>query len=166
MVVFLFVWSALVLQRLLEVRRARENTRKLLEQGAREFAPGHYPLMILIHTTWFAAWLGEVCQHGAGWHPGWLAPALAGQLLRAWAQATLGSRWTTRILVMPREQPVHKGPFRWLRHPNYVGVVLELLSFPLLFGAWRCALTTTVANGLLLGWRVRKEEQAWKISGN
>ena len=148
-----------------EVRRAGENTRKLLLQGARQFAPGHYPLMVLLHTTWFGTWLWEVCHYGAGWNPGWLAPALAGQLLRAWAQQTLGERWTTRILVIPQEQPVLQGPFRWLRHPNYVGVVLELLSFPMLFGAWRCAIATSLANGLLLGWRIRMEEQAWKTSG-
>jgi len=121
--------------------------------------------MVLIHTAWFGTWLGEVWRHGASWHPVWLAPALAGQLLRAWAQGTLGTRWTTRILVIPQEEARHNGPFRWLRHPNYVGVVLELLSFPLLFGAWRCALTISLANGLLLARRIRMEEQAWKTSG-
>ena len=166
MVNFLVFWLLLVLQRLAEVRRARHNTRKLLKEGAREFAPRHYPVMVCIHVLWFAAWLLEVIHQGVTWNPNWLVPALAGQALRAWAQRSLGPRWTTRILVFRHEQPMEHGPFRFLRHPNYVGVVLELLSFPLLFGAWRTALVATLANGLLLGWRIRMEDKAWKTFGS
>lgn len=164
--IFLVLWLLLVLQRLAEVRRARRNTRKLLAKGAREFGPGHYRVMVLIHVLWFAGWLYEVAQQGAGWDERWLVPALAGQGLRAWAQHTLGERWTTRILVFRHEQPVLHGPFRYLKHPNYLGVVLELLSFPLLFGAWRTALLISLANAGLLHWRIRLEEEAWKTFGS
>ncbi len=166
MVTFLSLWLLLVLQRLAEVRRAGQNTRRLLREGAREFAPRHYPVMVLIHFLWFAGWLWEVVVHGARWDARWLIPALAGQLLRAWAQQVLGPRWTTRILVFRHEQPVHHGPFRYLKHPNYWGVVLELLSFPLVFGAWRTALLISLANAGLLHWRIRMEEQAWKTFGS
>lgn len=166
MVSFLAIWGYLVFQRLAEVRRARQNTRKLLQQGASEFAPRHYPIMVLIHVLWFAAWLSEVMVYGAVWDGRWLVPALAGQALRAWAQHTLGERWTTRILVFRHEQAVQHGPFLYLRHPNYWGVILELLSFPLLFGAWRTSLLISLANALLLRWRIRMEEQAWKTFGN
>ena len=166
MVTFLSFWLLLVLQRLAEVRQARRNTRKLIREGAREFAPRHYPLMVLLHIGWFAGWLWEVLTYGVGWDGRWLVPALAGQLLRAWAQRILGERWTTRILVFRHEQPVDHGPFRYLRHPNYLGVALELLSFPLLFGAWRTALLISLANTLLLRWRIRMEELAWKTFGN
>ncbi|MBX3165835.1 MAG: hypothetical protein KF760_00430 [Candidatus Eremiobacteraeota bacterium] len=166
MVTFLIIWVLLVFQRLAEVRRAGRNTRKLLREGAREFAPGHYKVMVLLHLLWFAGWLYEVASQGAGWDGRWLLPALAGQALRAWAQQVLGSRWTTRILVFRNEQPVHHGPFRYLRHPNYLGVVLELLSFPLLFGAWRTSLLISLANAMLLHWRIRMEEQAWKTFGS
>lgn len=166
MVTFLSVWLTLVLQRLAEVRRARQNTRKLLKEGAREFAPRHYPVMVLIHLCWFAGWLFEGIVHGVHWDARWLLPALLGQALRAWAQQVLGHRWTTRILVFRDEQPVHHGPFRIFRHPNYLGVVLELLSFPMMFGAWRTALLMSLANGALLSWRIRKEEQAWKTFGS
>lgn len=166
MVNLLAIWLLLVFQRLAEVRQARHNTRKLLREGAQEFAARHYPVMVLIHTLWFAGWLVESIAHGPLWNAGWLIPALAGQALRAWAQRTLGQRWTTRILIFRHEQPVQHGPFRFLRHPNYVGVVLELLSFPLLFGAWRTALLTSLANGLLLWWRTRMEEKAWQTFGS
>jgi methyltransferase len=166
MVTFGLLWLALVLQRLAEVARAGQNTRKLLQEGAREFAPGHYPVMVLVHVGWFGAWLYEVLRFGPSWHPLWLVPALAGQMLRAWAQSTMGSRWTTRILVFRQEQAVNQGPFRYFRHPNYLGVVLELFSFPMLFGAWRSALGASLANGLLLSWRIRMEEQAWKTFGS
>lgn len=166
MVTFGLLWLTLVLQRLVEVVRAGQNTRKLLQEGAREFAPGHYPVMVLVHVAWFGGWLYEVLRFGADWHPLWLIPALAGQALRAWAQSTMGARWTTRILVFRQEQAVSRGPFRYFRHPNYLGVVLELLSFPMLFGAWRCALGASLANAVLLGWRIRMEEQAWKTFGS
>lgn len=166
MVSFLGLWLVLVLQRLDEVRRARLNTAALLRQGAREFAGAHYPLMVALHTLWFAAWLIEVILSGAAWNPVWWAPALAGQILRGWTRATLGRRWTTRILVLAGEQPCRRGPFVWLRHPNYLGVVLELLAFPMLVGAWRTALVFTLLNAALLGWRIRQEELAWKKFGN
>lgn len=166
MVTFLIVWLLLVWQRLAEVGRARRNMRKLLRDGAREFAPGHYPVMVAIHVSWFAGWLLEIVLCGAHWDVRWLVPALAGQLLRAWAQSVLGPRWTTRILVFRHEQPMRHGPFRHLRHPNYVGVALELMSFPLLFGAWRTSLLISLANALLLRWRIRMEEKAWQTFGS
>lgn len=162
----LCVWSFLVWQRLAEVARAQRHTRALLEQGGREFASGHYPLMVLIHTLWFAGWLFESFAFGVSWNPVWLLPALLGQFLRVWAQSTLGPRWTTRVIVVPGEQPVNRGPFRFLRHPNYVGVVLELFAFPLLFGSWRTALVGSLANAALLKWRIRCEEKAWIQFGN
>lgn len=162
----LAVWGFLVWQRVAEVARARRHTRKLLAQGGREFASGHYPVMVLIHTLWFAGWLAESWTFGVSWHPLWLAPALLGQFLRVWAQSTLGPRWTTRVIVVAGEQPVRRGPFRFLRHPNYVGVVLELFAFPLLFGSWRTALLASLANAALLKWRIRCEEKAWIQFGN
>ncbi len=166
MVNLLTFWLLLVLQRLAELRQARHNSRKLLREGAQEFAARHYPAMVLVHFCWFAGLLIEGVAVGPQWKPWWLIPALLGQALRAWAQRTLGPRWTTRILIFRHEQPVQHGPFRFLRHPNYVGVVLELLSFPLLFGAWRTALLISLANALLLWWRIRMEEKAWQTFGS
>lgn len=166
MVTFALFWLALIAQRLAEVDRARRNTERLRKLGGREFASGHYPLMVALHTAWFAAWLAEVIQYGPHWQSQWLGLALVGQGLRWWAQSVLGQRWTTRIIVIPGEKPVTDGPFRWCPHPNYLGVVLELLAFPLLFGAWRTALAFSLANAFLLQWRITMEERAWKTSGS
>jgi len=166
MVAMLCVWGFLVWQRLAEVARAQRHTKALLAQGGREFASGHYPIMVLIHTLWFTGWLAESFAFGVNWNPVWLLPALLGQFLRVWAQSTLGPRWTTRVIVVPGEQPVTRGPFRFLRHPNYVGVTLELFAFPLLFGSWRTAIVCSLANAALLKWRVRCEEKAWTQFGN
>lgn len=166
---FAVIWTALVVQRLAEVRRAKGNTQRLLDGGAREFSSGHYPVMVGLHAAWFACWLVEVVSGGrALLQQAWLAPALMGQALRWWAQNTLGPRWTTRILVVPGEHRVQAGPYRFLPHPNYLGVVLELLAFPMLFNAWRTALAFTLANLALLSWRIRCEEKAlqqWTQSG-
>jgi methyltransferase len=172
-VIYLFaaLWAGLVTQRLLEVRRAQRNTGRLIaEQGAREFAPGHYPVMVALHSAWFTCWLVELLFYGPPeWHAAWLPMALTGQALRWWAQNTLGARWTTRILVVPGERRVQSGPYRLLSHPNYAGVVLELWAFPMLFGAWRTALGISLANLWLLHWRIRCEEKAlrqWTQSGS
>jgi methyltransferase len=168
-VAFWLCWGALVAQRLEELVRARGNTRRLLQQGAVEVAGGHYPLMVLLHLGWFAGWLAEAQICGVSWNPAWWPLALAGQGLRLWAQAVLGPRWTTRILVVPGELPVQHGPFALLRHPNYLGVVFELLAFPMIFGAWRTALAASLLNAALLSWRIRQEERAWSAttpSGN
>lgn len=161
MVAFWCCWFTLVLQRLAEIRTARRNTRALLARGGREASPGHYRWMVLLHTAWFAVWALEAQRFGVQFHPEWLALALAGQLLRAWARASLGARWTTRILVVPGERPVLTGPYRFLTHPNYVGVVLELFAFPKLFECGRTAWVFSLANLALLGWRIRCEENAW-----
>lgn len=168
MVAWTLLWLALVQQRLKEVRVAAHNTDRLRALGAVEVAPGHYPVMVALHTAWFVLWLLESLTQGVKWTPFWLLPALVGQILRAWTRATLQDRWTTRILVLPRETPVSSGPFRWWRHPNYLGVVLELFAFPLASGAWRTGLTMGLANLVLLGWRIHWEERAWKdlTSGN
>ena len=163
---FLAIWILLALGRLEEVVRARRHTLKLLALGAREFYPGHYPVMVFIHLAWFILWLLEVQSYGCHWSTSWLPLACLGQGLRYWTQFHLGPRWTTRILVISGEEPVRDGPFRWLRHPNYLGVILELWAYPMACGAWRCALLIGLANALLLKWRITREEQAWKQSGN
>jgi methyltransferase len=165
-VVFLAGWLLLALSRLEELVRARRNTQRLVQRGAREYAPKHYFVMVLIHVAWFALSLLEVAHYGCLWNLKWLALGLIGQGLRYWTQAYLGERWTTRILVMPGELAQRGGPFGWLRHPNYVGVVLEMWSYPMAVGAWRTALGLSMANGLLLKWRISQEERAWKLSGN
>lgn len=148
----------LVAQRLAELVLARRNTARLKAQGAVEFGAGHYPVMVLLHASWLAvlAWLGHDRDLGLGW----LTLFIVLQVGRVWVIASLGRRWTTRVLVLPGAAPVARGPYRWLRHPNYLIVVLEIAVVPLAFGLPFVALTFSLANAGVLVWRVRVENRA------
>lgn len=156
--------AAVAAQRLAELALAVRNRRWLLARGAREYGAGHYPLFVVLHTCWLAGWLAEGFVRGGG--PGaawalWLGLFLVAQGLRYWCIASLGRRWNTRILVLPGVPPVRRGPYRILRHPNYLAVTAELLCGPLIFGAWLTALAAGVANAwLLLAVRIPAEEKA------
>ncbi|MEA3059220.1 MAG: methyltransferase [Sphingomonadales bacterium] len=154
----LVILALVTLERVAELWLANRNTRRLLAQGAREHAPGHYPLIVALHAAWLALlW--------------WLAPdrpvslpllGLFGlvEIARIWVLQTLGPRWTTRIIVVPRETLVRRGPYRFLNHPNYAVVVAEIALLPLVFGLWRMALVFTILNAALLAVRIREENRA------
>lgn len=152
-----------VAQRLLELRLARRNLAWALTRGAREYGRRHYPLFFLLHIGWMLGWSFEGLARG-GLSPAWgfwLTVFILAQALRYWAIASLGPYWNTRILVVPGAKRITSGPYRFLRHPNYLAVGLELLALPLVFGAWVSALIATVLNaGLLLGIRIPAEERA------
>jgi methyltransferase len=120
--------------------------------------------MVAFHTLFLAACVAEVFALGRPFPGTWgwvaLGGAVLAQALRYWAIATLGERWNSRIIVVPGLPPVTGGPYRFLRHPNYVAVVLELACVPLIHGAWRTALFFSVGNGVLLFVRIRAEETA------
>jgi methyltransferase len=160
---FLLLQTFLVLQRGAELLLAAGNRRWALKQGAREVAAEHYWLFFPLHVGWYVAQHVEARRRrrlGPAW-PLWLGVYLAAQVLRYWTITTLGRRWNTRILVFDDRPPVRTGPFRFLRHPNYVAVALELLSLPLVFGAWKSALAASAANALLLlKIRIPAEERA------
>lgn len=152
------ILALVTLQRLGELVLARRNTRLLLARGACEAAPGHYPLIVAVHAGWLAAlwWLAP------GRPVAWplIALFLLLQLGRLWVLATLGRRWTTRIIVVPGERLVARGPFRLVRHPNYVIVVLEIAILPLAFGLWQAALIFSLLNAAVLAIRIRAENRA------
>ena len=152
------VLALVTLQRLGELVLARRNTRELMRQGGIEVAPQHYPAIIACHTLWLA------CLWVFGWSRpvviGWLALFLLLQALRGWVLATLGARWTTRIIVVPGETLVARGPYRWLDHPNYAVVVSEIVVLPLAFGLPVIALVFSVANACILRVRIRAENRA------
>lgn len=154
----------LIGQRLVELRLAARNRRWALAQGAQEVGAGHYPLFFLLHIGWFVGWVVEAYGRGpvlSGMWWLWLVVFAAAQLLRYWAITTLGSRWNTRILIVPGLAPIRHGPYRYLRHPNYIAVALELFSIPLIFYAWLTALIFTLLNAaLLLFIRIPVEERA------
>lgn len=152
-------------QRLLELRRSKRNEEWLRSRGATEAGRHLYPFVVLLHTLFFIALAFE------GWWRGprlsstwglWLGLFLAAQAVRVWTLKTLGRLWCTRILVVPDMELATGGPYRYLRHPNYLVVAVELLSLPLIFGAYVTAASVSAANALLLSLRIREEERHLK----
>lgn len=145
-------------ERLTELPLARRNTNFLLQRGAREVGSSHYPAIVALHTVWLGGlWL-------LAWDRPieivWLVPFAAVQVLRFWVLATLGERWTTRIVILPGEPLVKSGPYRFLNHPNYAVVVAEIGLLPLIFGLPWFALLFSILNGIVLSIRISAEDTA------
>ncbi len=160
---YLGLLAGFALERGAELWLSTRNARRALERGAVESGRGHYPAMVAVHALFLLACAAEALAFPAP--PPRLgllavAGALGAQALRWWAVASLGDRWNTRILVVPGEAPVTGGPYRWLRHPNYLAVVLEVACLPLAWGSWRTALVVSALNGLLLRARIPAEARA------
>lgn len=151
-------------ERLVELAAARRGARWSFARGGTEYGAGHYPVMVLLHTGLLAGCLAEVHLAGRPFTPalGWpmLGLALAAQVLRWWCVGTLGPRWNTRVIVVPGLPLVDRGPYRVLRHPNYLAVVAEGAALPLVHGAWLTALCFGLANTALLAVRLRCENAA------
>jgi methyltransferase len=162
--------AAVAVARLVELRLARRNFTRALSRGGVEAGAGHYPWMVALHTAWLVACVLEVWGLGRPFRPvlGAVSLALlAGAIaLRWWVVATLGERWTTRVVCLPGSEPVTGGPYRWLRHPNYLAVVVEIAALPLVHGAWLTALAASGLNACLLAVRIRAEESALSAAGH
>ena len=145
-------------QRLIELPIARANTARLLSLGGREVAPGHYPYIVAIH----AAWLASLWVFALGQPINFAFLILFGliELARVWVLRSLGNRWTTRIIIVPGEQLVARGPYKFISHPNYLVVIAELAVLPLVFGLWQIALLFSLLNAVILTIRIRAENRA------
>jgi methyltransferase len=152
------------LQRLAEVRRSRHNQDALVARGGQEHARWQVKMLAVVHTTWLVAMLIEAWWLRPPFHAGLAATALGtfvgGQLLRLAAISALGPRWTIAIVTLPDAPRITSGAYRYLRHPNYVGVVIEIASLPLIHGAFRTAIVWSVLNLIALAVRIRAEEAA------
>ena len=152
------ILGLVTLQRLGELWLAERNTRRLLAKGAHEVGRGHYPFIVAIHAGWLVAlWL---LGPGPPIHIWPLVLYVALQAARVWVIATLGERWTTRIIVLPGAPLVRRGPYRWLDHPNYLIVVAEIAVLPLVFGLPVVAAFFSVLNAAALWVRIREENRA------
>ncbi len=152
--------ALVTLGRLGELWLARRNTAALLARGAIEIAPGHYSLIVALHTGWLVAlWV-----YGAGQpvNPFWLAVFLGLQVARVWVLTTLGTRWTTRIIVIPGEHLVAKGPYRFVNHPNYLVVIGEIAVLPLCLGLPWVAVVFSALNAAVLTVRIQAENDGLK----
>ena len=155
--------ALVAIQRLLELRLSRRHERILRARGAVERGREHYPLMVGLHVLWLLSTLVEGLLRGPDIPVYWPVPLalfLLAQLLRYWAILTLGDYWNTRVLVVPGTKLVRRGPYRYIRHPNYAVVIVEIATFPLIFGDWITALVFTILNAALLFVRIRTENRA------
>ena len=147
------------LQRLIELLIAQRNTRRLLQEGGREIGARHYPLLVLLHGAWLVTMLIFIPATAPVSVP-LLGAFVILQLLRVWIVLTLGRYWTTRIITLPGAPLVRRGPYRFLRHPNYAVVIGEIALLPLAFGAWQIAVIFSALNLILLRHRIRIEDTA------
>ncbi|WOI55720.1 isoprenylcysteine carboxyl methyltransferase family protein [Palleronia sp. LCG004] len=147
----------LIVQRLSELVIAQRNTKALLAEGAVEVSARHYPLIVVVHAAWIAAIV--LLGMDESIRPGWLAVFVLLQAFRVWILVTLGRRWTTRIIVTGTPL-VAKGPFLWLRHPNYTLVVAEIAVAPMVLGLWQVALVFSILNAGVLALRIPAEDRA------
>ncbi len=163
-VLFSLLCAIVGLQRLRELSASKHNETRLFERGAREHGAGHFRCMSALHASWLGLSCAEVWLLGRPFVPALALPMLAlfgaGQLLRQSARRALGGRWSVRIVTLPGVPAVTSGPYRYLRHPNYLGVALEIAALPLVHGAWLSAFSFSLLNALVLAIRVRHEEAA------
>ena len=158
MILSVLLLALVTAQRLGELVLARHNTLRLKARGAYEVAPGHYPLIVLLHGAWLAGL----------WWLAWDLPLnlpLAGLFLvleglRVWVLLSLGDRWTTRIIILPGATLVRRGPYKVFPHPNYAVVCAEIALLPLVWGLWQYALVFTALNAAILFVRIRAENAA------
>jgi methyltransferase len=153
------VLALVALQRLSELPLSARNTKALLAQGAIETGAGHYLLIISLHVLWLVSILVFLPHPTPVYWPFLVGFALL-QLLRFWVVRSLGVFWTTRIISLPGAPLVTSGPYRYLRHPNYLVVAGEILLLPLAFGEWAVAIIFSIANAAMLAWRIRAEDGA------
>lgn len=168
-VLYLLLLGVVIVERLVELSIAKRNTRNLLRRGALEVGSGHYPTMVLMHTLFLISAPLEVWLLDRPLIPplavGMLLLLFGAMTLRYWVIATLGERWTTRIICLPGSPLVATGPYRYLRHPNYLAVVVETIALPMVHTAWLTAVVFTLCNALLLRVRIDVEDKAlWRYA--
>jgi methyltransferase len=156
--------AAVAVERFCELRIAKRNREHALARGGKEYGADHFGAMAAMHTTFLLSCVAEVWLLARPFRALLAAVAIAfvvaAQALRYWCIATLGERWNVRVIVVPGMTLANDGPYRFLRHPNYVAVVTEILALPLVHDAWLTALVFTLVNAGMLSVRIRVEERA------
>ncbi|ATO28566.1 hypothetical protein RA13_11425 [Bacillus atrophaeus] len=153
----------LAVQRIAEIIVAKQNEQKVKKQGAIEYGEGHYPYIVLMHVLFFVSLICEVLllhKESSSWWIGILTAIILVQGVRYWALLSLGAHWNTKILVVPDAELIKKGPYKWLKHPNYAVVMVEIILLPLLYGAYWTLILFTILNAFMLSVRIRVEDKA------
>jgi len=154
------ILGLVTLQRLLELYIAHRNTSRLIAKGGFEVGSNHYPVMVALHTIWLLGLWYFAWSLPVSWP--WIFGYLVLEAARGWIIAALGSRWTTRIIVVPGEELIDEGPYKYFRHPNYMVVAGEIFILPMAFGLWWYGLLFAALNAAMLYWRIRSEDAALK----
>ncbi|MDQ3126196.1 MAG: hypothetical protein M3Q74_11425 [Pseudomonadota bacterium] len=155
MIVSIIILVLVTVQRLGELVLARRNTARLLAQGGVETGAGHYPLIVGLHAAWLIGLFVVAWDRPVNWI--WMGVFVLLQLARVWVIASLGGRWTTRIVTVPGETLVRRGPYRVVSHPNYMVVAAEIAVLPLAFGLFAYAVVFSILNAVVLAIRIRAE---------
>jgi len=155
MIVSIIILVLVTVQRLGELVLARRNTARLLAQGGVETGAGHYPLIVGLHAAWLIGLFVVAWDRPVNWI--WMGLFVLLQLARVWVIASLGGRWTTRIITVPGETLVRRGPYRFVSHPNYMVVAAEIAVLPLAFGLFAYAVVFSILNAVVLAIRIRAE---------
>ncbi|PGS48955.1 isoprenylcysteine carboxyl methyltransferase family protein [Bacillus sp. AFS041924] len=158
-IIFLFI----VLQRVIELGIAKKNEKKLKMLGALEFGQEHYKYFIILHSMFFLSILIEsyfIQYVEIGFFTFLFILFIILQLARVWVISTLGDRWNTKIIILPNEKLVKRGLYKYIKHPNYIIVTIELLVIPIMFHAYITAVIFSVCNLVLLKVRIREENKA------
>ncbi|HEX6232019.1 MAG TPA: isoprenylcysteine carboxyl methyltransferase family protein [Jiangellaceae bacterium] len=171
MIAYILLVAAVAGERIVELVVAKRNADWAFARGGVEHGRAHYPVMAVMHTALLVSCVAEAVLADRPFLPwlGWpmVILVLAAQALRWWCVTTLGKQWNTRVIVVPGLPLVTSGPYRWLRHPNYVAVVVEVAALPLVHTAWVTAVAFSIANAILLfGWRIPVEERALATVGS
>jgi methyltransferase len=160
---FYLFMGFIIVQRLVELAIARRNERWMISKGAIEYGAGHYPIMVLLHSAFILTVIFEVSYFHRELSRFWfliIAGFLFTQAIRVWALRSLGPYWNTKIIVLPGATVVKKGPYQFIKHPNYVIVAMEIILIPLLFNAYTTAILFSILNIIILSVRIPAEEKA------
>jgi len=166
-ILYIALIGVVIAQRLVELSISKRNTRRLISEGALEVGSGHYPAMVVMHTLFLVSAPLEVWLLDRPLIPplaiSMLVLLVAAMVLRYWVIATLRDRWTTRIICLPGSPLIASGPYRYLKHPNYLAVVVETFALPMVHTAWLTATLFSLCNALVLRARIRVEDRAlWR----
>lgn len=166
--IFYFILVLVIIQRLVELLIAKRNEKLLLAKGAYEVGAAHYPFIVMLHVCFFISFLIEVVFFKSIFTPYYalLIVFLCLQLFRVWCLVSLGSFWNTKIIILRGANVVAKGPYSYIRHPNYLVVCLEIVVLPLMFQAYVTAVCFTILNFIILSIRIPMEEKALKEATN
>jgi methyltransferase len=161
--VFAVLILVLIVQRIYELMLAERNRRWSRARGGKELGARHYRVIVAVHALFYLSLVLEWRYWSHGWNPAWplwLALVLGSQVVRLWAIRTLGRAWNTRIIVIPGMTPVERGPYRFIRHPNYLVLIIEMFAIPVLCGDYVTAIAFSAAKGMTLARRIPEEERA------